>query len=353
MVKTLMSRQDLEIELRKLAEEESAWRSSATQVKVTIEADVPRSMAFGRQESMREGEASSVLPKSGSEVLPSSGRIHPILLPLLERTPSSSGIPIVESPPDHPLAKKICQETREIAEIESGVTSPLPSPLQSPFSAPAVPLPLLVEPKAPVVPEAYASHIRPSTIVRSVLFVYPPLIDEESVITCYRHAAKTVIHETDHITILWATGLEQQHGEAREDFTAKEHLDNYTPGEGKYYKEVKVTADNFNEVRDTAPPLMLQALEDIRERSPFIHRLIEATDLRTRQVLIKLQPHADIRWTLQKELQDFHGKHSHDLIVMPCLPPGMGDDPELEQFLLEHAAVPVALVRSPTPSSRE
>lgn len=366
-----MSRQDLEIGLRKLGEEEIFWRpSDVSPAQSATEADVPRSVAVGIQEMPSVGEYPSVLPKPGSEVLPSSGRIHPILIPLLERTPSSSGLPIVEPPPEAtPSARKMAQgpttlppstpEMRSIAEEspvitphEPGVKSPFPSPLQMPTMAPGPEVPLLPKPSAPVISEVHESHIRPATLGRSVLFIYPPLIDEESVIACYRHAAKTIIRATDHITVLWATATEAELQSAGKPVVKKEELDSYTPGEG-IFKVMKVSAENFSEVRDIPLPLIFQAIDEVRERSPFIHRLIESTDLKTRRFLIKLQPHAGIHWTLQQELQSPSGKPTYELIVMPCLPPGMGDDPELEKFLLEHATVPVALVRNPAPASRE
>lgn len=67
--------------------------------------------------------------------------------------------------------------------------------------------------------------------------------------------------------------------------------------------------------------------------------------LSERSVQVELYPDGQFYWTAQQELQTSRqDPSSYDLVVLPCLPPSESD-PAVEKFVLEHANVPVVLVR--------
>jgi hypothetical protein len=329
-----MSREEIETGLQKLSQQEAQFRGETTyQPTVSkaqlVDIDIPRS-------EPRTFEV-SVLPKSGEEVLPSQGTPHPIVELLRKKQTMTPSLPIVERPiPPESIKTEPLSVPEKIQEtsILSGISAPAPSPTIAP------PIQLLEQPNEHVTPQVFESHIRSHIQQRNVLFLYPPAIDINTIIECYKYAAKTVLHPEDKLTILWASDAGSGQTQGR-TFVTGESISSDT-------REFQVTAENFEEVYKIPPPLTLQATATIRTKSPCIHRLITETDISGKSFQVKLQPHANLHWTVQQELQKTpEGKLLYDMVVMPCLRPEQGSDAELEKFLLENSSVPVVLLRSP------
>ncbi|PJF17690.1 hypothetical protein PSACC_02490 [Paramicrosporidium saccamoebae] len=338
-----MSRQEIETGLLELSQQ-TTFLQVARRDQGAFSYDLPRSEAPAEhaepQSSAITNEA-SILPRSGEEVLPFRGPIHPLVEALLARPRilppyvQQSSLPIVKAPPHEQRAPKwieAAEPTEVPTTVPRGVTATTPSPVAASEGQQVLETPPAQFLETPKIHEPPQTHVRPPTLFRSVLFVYPPTIDTDTVIKCYRRAAQTVLHPQDKLTILWAAG---------------EATTSYSP-EGIVPQTLEAASKNHHETSRAPAPLILQATETVRQQSPFIHKLITETDISKKEFRVMLQPHAGLCWTLQQELQHYADQPApYDLVIMPCLQPDKGSDPDLEKFLLEHSPVPVALVRFP------
>lgn len=402
------NRLDIEYQLSVIAQEREgqSWAGRPTELTISEpirtsqeDIEIPRSTLASLivpPSPSTISQQPSILPKQGEEVLPLSGPIHPVVQQLLMKMPppppSTTGIPIVEVPsrtekaefgvyvagqtfPLHPEVVSpqqipIIQEKprgegfpQYQQPIEPGVASTFPSPIQhraeamtgESFPSEAKEKVLLLAPPSErlSIPQVVGqTHIPSKATSRNVLFIYPTGMDFETVIKCYNYASKTVLHPQDSITIIWAAG-EQDRPTPSAPVPAPTTATGttlYELGEGadQVPQIFSVSSESFDEVIDIPPPLTLKATQVIRERSPFIHSLISETDIKEKPFKVKLQPHANLHWTLQQELASRQEANSlYDLVVLPCFRPEAGSNPELEKFLVERSPCPVVLVRSP------
>ncbi len=249
-----------------------------------------------------------------------------IALPLeVERPRSLEEMPSSTLPPPPPSQHF---EMGSSFFLPTGLAAPGPSPTK--IVPAAAEITMVDAPPFASTARAQLSHARSGQTARSVLFIYPPYVDEQTVLFCYEHAQHTMLLPSDVLTILLASPSGRDaRSESLEEQT-------FIAGEGikDALQEIRVTAENF-----------VEATRMVNERCPFMHRLFAETDLGDKQFMVKVYECENLKWLLQQELQIPHGEKGYDLVVMPSYRSESSRNKELENFLLQTSPVTVTILR--------